>query len=148
MIFRPTTADDAAALADVHALAFSDSWSAGEIAALIRGAGGFGFVARKDEEIAGFILCRTIADEAEVLTLATTPARRRGGVARGLVDAASSHAAQRGAVKLFLEVAEDNHGAIALYQTTGFEQVGSRVAYYSRPGGAIAALVMRCDLNR
>ena len=148
MIFGSATADDAAALADIHALAFGDSWSPGEITAMIRGAGAFGFVAREDEEIAGFILCRTIADEAEVLTLATKPARRRCGIARGLVDAASSHAARRGAAKLFLEVAEDNHGAIALYQTIGFEQVGSRVGYYSRPGGAIAALVMRCDLNR
>ena len=148
MIFEPAMTGDAAALAEIHALAFRDSWSPGEIAAMIRGAGAFGFVARKDGEITGFVLCRTIADEAEVLTLATAPPHRRGGVASGLVDAASSHAAARGAAKLFLEVAEDNHAAIALYRGFGFEQVGSRAGYYSRPGGAIAALVMRRDLNR
>jgi ribosomal-protein-alanine N-acetyltransferase len=148
VIFEPATADDAAALADLHALAFSDSWTPDEIAAMIRGAGAFGFIAREDDETVGFVLCRSIADEAEVLTLATAPARRRTGVARGLVDAASSHAARRGAVKLFLEVAEDNHAAISLYRGVGFDRVGARAGYYSRPGGAITALVMRRDLNR
>ncbi len=147
MTFEPATIADAAPLADLHAQAFRDPWSACEIAAIIRGAGVFGFVARGDGKITGFVLCRTIADEAEVLTLATAPAARRAGVARGLVLAASAHAAERGAVKLFLEVAEDNDAAIALYRGFGFRQVGARAAYYSRPGGAIAALVMRRDLN-
>jgi GNAT superfamily N-acetyltransferase len=88
VIFEPAMIEDAAALAEIHALAFRESWSPGEIAAMIRGAGAFGFVARKDGEITGFVLCRTIADEAEVLTLATAPAHRRGGVARGLVATA------------------------------------------------------------
>ena len=126
MTFEPANAADVAALANIHASAFNEPWSPDEIRSMIRGAGGFGFVARENAVMIGFILCRTIADEAEVLTLATIPARRRGGVARGLVEAATSHATGRGAVKLFLEVAEDNHAAITLYQTTGFEQVGAR----------------------
>ncbi len=148
MIFEPATTGDAATLAEIHALAFRDAWSAGEITALIGGAGAFGFVARQDGEISGFVLCRTIADEAEIFTLATTPGRRRRGVASGLIEVASTHAAARGAAKLFLEVAEDNKAAIALYRGFGFEQVGVRSGYYSRAGGAIAALVMRRDLNR
>ena len=148
MNVEQVTPVDAATLAGVHATAFSDSWSAGQIAAMIRGAGAFGFLARQDDGVAGFVLCRTIADESEVLTIATAPARRRCGVARGLVETASSHAAERGAVKLFLEVAEDNSAAIALYRGVGFQQVGVRLGYYSRPGGAVAALVMRRELNR
>lgn len=148
MIFEPATAGDSPNMADLHALAFRDSWSASEMTSLIRGVGAFGFVARQDGEIAGFVLCRTIADESEILTLATAPAHRRCGVASGLMDAASSQAAERGALRLFLEVAEDNHAAIALYRGMGFEQVGARSGYYSRPGGAIAALVMRRELNR
>jgi ribosomal-protein-alanine N-acetyltransferase len=148
VIVEPVTAGDAPKLADIHALAFRDSWSAGEIATLVRGAGAFGFLAHRDREIAGFVLCRTIADEAEILTLATAPASRRCGVAKQLLDSASSHAAGRGALRLFLEVAEDNNAATSLYQGSGFKQVGVRTGYYSRPGGAIAALVMRRDLNR
>jgi ribosomal-protein-alanine N-acetyltransferase len=148
VIFEFATPGDAPDLADLHAAAFSHPWSANEIASMVRAVGGFAFVARQAERIAGFVLCRTIADESEILTLATLPTRRRLGVGRGLVDAAAAHAAARGAVKLFLEVAEDNHAAIALYRGFGFEQVGARAAYYSRRGGAITALVMRRDLNR
>ena len=148
MNIEAVTADDASTLADIHAGAFCDSWSAFEITALIRGAGAFGFLARRDSEVAGFIVCRRIVDEAEILTLATAPARRRCGVASELMDSASAHAARRGALKMFLEVAEDNCPALALYRRLGFEQVGLRLGYYSRPGGAIAALVMRRDLNR
>ena len=148
MNIEAVTADHASTLADLHAAAFRDSWNASEFTALIRGAGVFGFVARRDDNVAGFILCRRIADEAEILTLATAPASRRRGVARGLVQAASAQAAVRGALKLFLEVAEDNCAALALYRRFGFEQVGVRSGYYSRPGGAIAALVMRRELNR
>ncbi len=148
MNIEAVTTDDASSLADLHARAFRDSWSAFEITALIRGAGAFGFLARQDGEVVGFILCRRIVDEAEILTLATAPGSRRSGVASKVMDAASAHAARRGALKMFLEVAEDNCSALALYRRLGFEPVGLRLGYYSRPGGAIAALVMRRDLNR
>ena len=42
----------------------------------------------------------------------------------------------RGALKLYLEVAEDNYAAIAFYRSFDFQQVGVRSSYYSRPGGA------------
>lgn len=147
MIALPAKAEDASDLARVHAAAFADPWSAGEIAGLLRGVGGFGFTVRVDGDTVGFILCRTIADEAEVLTLATLPAGRRRGVGRTLLEAAAAHAQARGGVKMFLEVAEDNGPAIALYSRAGFERVGARAGYYSRPTGAITAIVMRRDLN-
>ena len=36
---------------------------------------------------------------------------------------------------MFLEVAEDNAAARALYDALGFEEVGVRPGYYERPGG-------------
>jgi ribosomal-protein-alanine N-acetyltransferase len=49
---------------------------------------------------------------------------------------------------MFLEVAEDNPGAIALYAQTGFTSVGRRGGYYARAGGpAVTAIVMRRALN-
>ena len=49
---------------------------------------------------------------------------------------------------MFLEVAEDNPGAIALYERTGFTAVGRRASYYGRPGAqAVDAVVMRRTLN-
>ena len=101
-----------------------------------------------DGETAGFILCRVAADEAEVLTLAVAPPVRRRGVAGALLDRGMAVALAAGARAVFLEVATDNPGAEALYRGRGFAEVGRRPAYFSRAGGAVAALIMRLDLNR
>jgi ribosomal-protein-alanine N-acetyltransferase len=139
---------DAATLERLHRSAFDDPWSAADIATLLSSPGVFAFQARAEDEEAGFILYRVAADEAEILTLAVTPALRRRGVARALLRQAMAASLAGGAAAVFLEVATDNPGAQALYQTNGFAEVGRRPGYFSRPGGAVAALIMRRDLNR
>ena len=95
----------------------------------------------------GFILCRLAADEAEILSLGVTPDARRQGCAVALVEAAMRHAAVHGARRLYLEVAEDNAAARALYRSSGFEAVGRREAYYRRSEGALAAIVLARSLE-
>ena len=119
----------AAALAELHGAAFAEPWSARDLAALTRTPGVFALAALDDADLVGFILCRTAADEAEVLTLATAPAARRRGIASTLLDQAAIRALQEGAAALFLEVAEDNAPARALYAASGFAQVGRRPRY-------------------
>lgn len=54
-----------------------------------------------------------------------------------------------GADAIFLEVAEDNPGAIALYRSTGFETVGRRPDYYPRKSRPpVAALIMRHTVKK
>ncbi len=143
------TVRDAPAMAAVHAASFDEAWDAGEIGALLEGPGGFGLVVRDPNTgaIAGFILARTVADEAEVLTVAVDPVRRRAGIGQALVEAVALNAAASGARSLFLEVASDNSAALALYRAAGFSPVGERPAYYRRAAGAVDALVLRRDLN-
>jgi ribosomal-protein-alanine N-acetyltransferase len=148
MILEAATSDDAEALAKVHAQAFSKPWSASAIGALSSSPNAIVVAAREVEMVTGFILCRTIADEAEVLTLATAPSHRRRGIGRQLLEAVARIAEARGAARFFLEVAADNAAAIALYESVGFHPVGARAGYYCRPGGSVDALVMRRDLNR
>ena len=143
----PAGAADAGWLAEIHAEAFDDSWSAADIATLLDAPGTRAFAARFDGAPAAFILCRVVADEAEILTLATIPAGRRRGAAAALIDAGAAAALADGAVNLFLEVAQDNRAAVALYNGKGFVEVGRRRGYYRRPDGAVAALLMRLDLN-
>jgi [ribosomal protein S18]-alanine N-acetyltransferase len=148
IVVEAATAEAAAALAALHATAFDDGWSAAEIGSLLRSPGVFVLSGALAGEVAGFILCRVVADEAEVLTLAVRPTSRRRGVAATLLDQATAVALAAGARTMFLEVATDNPGAEALYRGRGFDQVGRRPAYFSRPGGAVPALIMRRDLNR
>ncbi len=140
MSLRAALAEDAAILAALHAAAFDKPWSAGEIAALMATPGVFALTIDGQ----GFILCRAIAGEAEILTLAVTPAARRLGVGRALVEAAAGLAATQAATSLFLEVADDNVAALALYASAGFERVGLRKGYYASGADAV---VMRRALN-
>jgi ribosomal-protein-alanine N-acetyltransferase len=140
---------DAEALGEVHAAAFAAPWAADDIRQLLEQRGAFGLAAREgDAAICGFILARVIAGEAEVLTIAVRPEHRRCGVARALLAAAEG-LAKVTADAIFLEVAADNAGAIALYEGAGYERVGRRARYYARPSGDGAdAIVMRRALNR
>jgi|TARA_B100001964_G_C14071093_1_gene525917 ribosomal-protein-alanine N-acetyltransferase len=60
-------------------------------------------------------------------------------------EAFAGQAQDLGAGELFLEVAEDNGAALALYAGAGFVQVGRRQGYYQGAGGARAALVLRSN---
>lgn len=127
-------------LAHIHAAAFAQSrgWSASEFAALT--ASPLCFVIA---EPAGFALGRAIADEAELLTIATLPQARRQGLGRRLLAGFETTAAARGARQVFLEVAADNPAAIALYEAADWQHGGRRAGYYTRPGKAsVDALVM------
>ena len=132
----------ASALADLHAEAFDAPWSASAFADLLGQAGVI-----LEGEADGFILVRAVADEAEILTLAVRPSARRQGLGARLVGRAAHRAAALGATRLFLEVAEDNAAARALYAASGFEAAGRRPRYYSRPDGpAIDALLLVLNL--
>jgi ribosomal-protein-alanine N-acetyltransferase len=147
MNLRAATEDDLDALAAVHALAFQPGWSAEDIADLGSGPGAFAMIV-EDSEPFGMILCRAVAGEAEILTLAVDPARRRQGVALALVEAAALMARQAGAGEMFLEVATDKPAALGLYEKAGFVRAGLRRGYYERAGnGPVDAVVMRRDLN-
>ena len=129
-------------LAATHAAANDRDrpWTAAEFAALLEGAG-----AILTGDARSFVLGRVTLDEAEVLTLATAPAHRRQGLARGALDAFVAAAAARGAGRVFLDVAEDNAAALALYRAAGFREIGRRRDYFVRAGGAVAGLVMARD---
>ncbi len=139
-LLRAAGPEDVGALAALHADAFDRPWSQADIAAVMAGPGALALIV----ESRGFILCRAIAGEAEILTLAVTPAARRHGVGRALVEAAAGLAATQAAESLFLEVADDNVAALALYASAGFARVGLRKGYYASGADAV---VMRRALN-
>jgi [ribosomal protein S18]-alanine N-acetyltransferase len=90
-----------------------------------------------------FLLGRQVADEAEILTLATHPDVRRRGHARALVLRFLDAARDRGVTAVHLEVAEDNAAARALYAACGFFEAGRRPGYYRDASGRpVAALLL------
>ncbi|MHA7850628.1 GNAT family N-acetyltransferase [Roseovarius sp.] len=133
--------DQAHALARLHDRAFagqSRAWQASEFAALLDSEHVFAM-----GEPRAFALGRVIADEAELLTLATDPASRRQGLGRACLAAFEDEARRRGAVQAFLEVAETNGAAVALYLAAGYQQSARREGYYRLDDGRRAdALIL------
>ena len=131
-------------LADLHALAFTQTraWTAAEFGTLLNQPGAI---------LAGhqhsFALLRVTLDEAEVLTVATDPAHQRKGLAATALASAELSAQKSGATAVFLEVAENNAAAKALYAKAAYVPVGRRPGYYlPKDGAAVAALVLRKQL--
>ena len=151
---EPLAPAHAAVAAALHAAAMAagtgdEAWDADAIRTLIALPGSFGWLAHAgQDELAGFVLARVAADEAEILTLAVAPARQGAGIGRGLMAAALCGARAAGASRMLLEVATDNAPARALYARLGFAPVGCRRAYYRRPGRpAEDCLVMALGLQ-
>lgn len=123
--------DQAQRLAALHATAFDAPWNAAAFSVLLSGPGVFAI-----ESADGFILMRAVADEAEILTLAVRPDARGRGEGGRLTAEGVAGAVERGAERVFLEVAEDNASALAVYRRAGFEEAGRRPRYYARADGS------------
>ena len=139
--------EDAPDMASVHAQAFDKPWDENDFEDLLDGEGICGVLAR-GEGPAGVVICRTVAGEAEILTVGVAGWARRTGVGRSLMHAAIDLAREAGAQLMFLEVDVANPAAITLYERLGFQRAGLRKAYYDRGVDGLAdALVMRLDLT-
>lgn len=98
---------------------------------------------------AGFALGRVTVDEAELLTLAVDPEAQRLGQGRACLDGFEFKAYAMGARRVFLEVADTNDAARALYTAAGYQEDGIRRDYYARRGEEpIDAVVMSKTLSR
>jgi|SRR5579859_1366222 len=124
--------------------AFADPWSPRDFADALGAHVPF-LVAVDDGRVAGYVLARQAADEAEILNLGVAPAARRRGIGRALVRAGLAALAARGAVQVFLEVRESNAAARALYAEFGFAEAGRRRGYYRRP--IEDAIVLRAAIS-
>lgn len=150
LVITEAGAEAASLVASLHAHGIGEAgpaWTGDAFATLLALPGRCAFIAGEAGEPLGFVLLGLAADEAEVITLAVLPAARRRGIGAALVAAAAREAATRGATRLFLEVAEDNAPARALYARTGFVPVGRRKGYYARESGAVDALVLALALS-
>jgi len=84
------------------------------------------------------------ARQADIQTIAVTPAARRRGMGRTLLLSLIEHARLAGANEVFLEVRADNPHARALYDSVGFVTLSVRRGYYQPDG--VDAVVMRLTL--
>ena len=138
---RPMRAADVgAAVALATRIDTAPHWSpsaylafAGESDPAVSG-GRIAFVAEDESgSVAGFVVVRVIAPEAEIESIVVVPERQRQGIATQLWAAAVARIATLGATSAWLEVRASNTSALGLYARLGFAAGGVRSAYYSGP---------------
>lgn len=137
--------DLAADIAGLHAGLFDPAWDAASVSKMMEHPGSTTLIARTGfpKASVGFVMAQVAADEAEILSLGVEASWQRHGLGKRLVESISRALATAGARRLFLEVAEDNAAAIALYGKCGFAETGRRKAYYPRSNKpAVDALIM------
>ena len=141
--------DTAGEIAGLHAGLFEAGWDAPSVLKLLEHPGATTLIARTGfpKVGVGFVMGQIAADEAEVLSIGVAADWQRVGLGKRLVVGLERALVRAGVKRLFLEVAEDNAAAKALYARSGFTEAGRRKAYHVRKGGTtVDALVLQKQL--
>jgi ribosomal-protein-alanine N-acetyltransferase len=141
-----TDADIAAVIA-IERASYQFPWSEGIFRDCLR----VGYVCRvitAVAEIVGYGVMSVGAGEAHVLNLCIREAFRCRGVGKRMLTYLLERATAAGMSEAFLEVRPSNTAAIRLYQSLGFDQVGTRRGYYQAVGGREDAAVLKLSLRR
>ena len=104
------------------------------------------WVQERAGRMVGYGVLSIAADEAHVLNLCTAPDHEGEGLGRRMLQALLRIARGHGAQRVFLEVRPSTPGAIVLYPSEGFNEIGRRPRYYPARDGREDALVMAIEL--
>jgi ribosomal-protein-alanine N-acetyltransferase len=138
---RDATPNDLAEVIAIERASFGDPWSESSFRSLLGVATTRFRVASRDGALVGYAIASRVEDQAELANLAVAPAARRGGIGAVLLDDLLASTDLAPAATVFLEVRASNEAAQGLYRSRGFEALGLRKRYYTRP--AEDAVVMR-----
>jgi ribosomal-protein-alanine N-acetyltransferase len=132
---EPMTLDDVPEVCAIEQVAFSNPWSKEAFRHEIeKNPYSLPTVARtKRGEIVGYYVIWLVFEQVHIQNIATHPDYRRRGIGRYLLVEALDRARKAGARQAQLEVRESNTAARDLYVSMGFEEIGQRKGYYSRP---------------
>ncbi|HEX7978046.1 MAG TPA: ribosomal protein S18-alanine N-acetyltransferase [Gemmatimonadaceae bacterium] len=150
---RPAVEADLAAMVAIERASFSDPWTASAIASTLRYDHMRVLVAEERGELGGdgagrplgYVVAMIAGPEAEIADLAVSPAARRRGIGRALIDRLLGDLATEGVLAVFLEVRESNHAARTLYESRAFQGIGRRRGYYRLPPED--ALILKRELG-
>jgi len=116
-----------------------DAFTKEQILQLLKEYNCVNLVARVNGIIAGFVMGMMYLDRkavyAHILTIDVSPAYRRKGIGRMLLQEIERIFKEKGVKACLLEVREDNVAAISLYRRLGYEKIGKLENYYGNAHG-------------
>lgn len=132
-IFRKGTEEDIKQIAELEAKTFSDAWTERSVMESLEQTQAFITVAEDDGKVIGYCIIYYVMDEAEIARIAISEDVRRQGVGSGVLDYTCKCCREKEVTRLLLDVRESNKGAIAFYETYGFQADGVRKNFYDLP---------------
>jgi ribosomal-protein-alanine N-acetyltransferase len=138
-------APDLAGVEAVEQAAYDYPWSRAVFRDCLL-AGYYSLVLDVGGTVFGYAIMSIAASEAHILNLCVHPELRRQGYGRRLLNALLFKAHDNAVKQVFLEVRPSNRGAIKLYSSAGFEEIGIRPAYYQARDGRENAVVLSLSL--
>lgn len=133
MIIKRMTQEHLSGVMAVESSSFTHPWSENSFMDEINKDSSLCYVALADDIVVGFAVLETVLDEGNLLDIAVLEKYRRKGVARALFNELLKVADEKKLSFITLEVRESSIPAISLYEAHGFEKVGVRKNYYSKP---------------
>ena len=129
---RPAVASDLPAIIQLDALSNPHPWGENLVADALQNRKNWIIesVGSTTPIALGWLTASVVLDQSELELIVIDSSMRRQGLARRLMMVWSETVAQQDVSELLLEVRESNLGAIALYESLGFELVGRRKNYY------------------
>ena len=146
VMLRPMRALDVLEVVAIERASYQFPWSDGIFRDCLR----VGYVCRVvtvDRQVLGYGVMSVGAGEAHILNLCVAEAFRCRGAGKKLLLGLLERALAAGMAEAFLEVRPSNTRAIRLYQSLGFEQVGTRRGYYQAVNGREDAAVLKLGLR-
>jgi len=140
---------DLVAVGEIEALSFSNPWSDNTFLGEIQNTSvSFPMVVvrRPGDEVVGYIVFWHIRDDVQVNNIAVHPECRGLGLGEAMMRFAIAKVREAGAAFVTLEVRRSNTPAMTLYRKLGFEIMGTRKNYYTKPDED--ALVMALILDQ
>lgn len=143
--FRPMTSVDIPAIMQVEERCYDFPWTKGIFADCIR-VGYDCWVAEQNQKIIAYGVLSVAAGESHILNLAVDKSCQRQGIGRQFLQHLVDVARLKEAKMILLEVRTSNQSAIDLYESSGFNEIGCRKAYYPAPNGKEDALLLAMHL--
>ncbi len=140
----PATPQDMGDILIIEKESFSSPWTYAMFLEEISNPLSRSLVARErdlGEKALGYIFYQVVAFEMHILNLAVHPSFRSKGIGTALLNESIQRENTIGKARYaFLEVRENNEGAIRLYKRLGFKRLGLRKNYYRKEN--INAIIM------
>ncbi len=130
----------------IELLSYAWPWTKGAFRDCLRH-GYDAWLAWREDELVGYGVLFTGADESHLLNLCVHPQYRGMNLGRHLLHHLFKRAVQLKSTVLYLEVRPSNRTALHLYKREGFAEIGRRGNYYPARNGREDALVLARTLN-